>query len=155
LAILHKIDDKCHKVKNGGICIITGQTDILSFSNLLNLFLSNRRIFKLPSFFTNAHFAAIIKALQMQIRIAVSSFQDRLAAAFLSVPVRVKIIGIMMLPVLILGGALTYWIRTGLSDWLSYLLTDERVQIAMRNGSRSVLIVTCFQRSSPSCWHRC
>ncbi|KAA3656448.1 MAG: HAMP domain-containing protein [Chloroflexi bacterium] len=59
-----------------------------------------------------------------------------------SVPVRLKIAGIMVLPVLILGLALNYWIRTGLSDWLSYLLTDERVHIAMQNGSRSVVIVT-------------
>ena len=59
-----------------------------------------------------------------------------------SVPVRLKIAGIMVLPVLILGLALNYWIRTGLSDWLSYLLTDERVRIAMQNGSRSVVIVT-------------
>jgi len=59
-----------------------------------------------------------------------------------SVPVRLKIAGIMVLPVLILGFALNYWIRTGLSDWLSYLLTDERVRIAMQNGSRSVVIVT-------------
>ncbi len=60
----------------------------------------------------------------------------------LSVPVRMKIAGIMVLPVLILGLALNYWVRTGLSDWLSYLLSNERVQIAMEAGGRSVLFVT-------------
>ncbi len=68
--------------------------------------------------------------------------REKLAKAILSVPVRIKIAGIMVLPVFILGFALTYWIRTGLSDWLSYLLTDERVRIAMENGSRSVIFVT-------------
>ncbi len=48
----------------------------------------------------------------------------------------------MVLPVLILGLTLNYWVRTGLSDWLSYLLTDERVKIAMQAGSRSVILVT-------------
>ncbi len=68
--------------------------------------------------------------------------RTRLSEAFFSVPVRIKIAGIMALPVLILGFALNYWIRTGLSDWLSYLLTDDRVRIAMQNGSRSVAMVT-------------
>ncbi|HSM56960.1 MAG TPA: ATP-binding protein [Candidatus Sulfomarinibacteraceae bacterium] len=60
----------------------------------------------------------------------------------LSVPVRVKITGIVLLPVLILGMALNYWVTMGLSDWLSYLLTDERVVAAMAAGSRSVILVT-------------
>jgi signal transduction histidine kinase len=60
----------------------------------------------------------------------------------LSVPVRVKITGIVLLPVVILGLSLNYWITTGLSDWLSYILTDVRVTAAMRAGSRSVLLVT-------------
>ena len=50
----------------------------------------------------------------------------------------------MVLPVAILGLALNYWIQTGLSDWLSYLLTDERVQMAMEAGSRSVSFVTAL-----------
>ncbi len=62
--------------------------------------------------------------------------------AILSVPVQHKIIGIVMLPVLILGLTLNYWITTGLSDWLSYFVMDQRVQAAMANGSRSVLLVT-------------
>ncbi|MBT3629911.1 MAG: HAMP domain-containing protein [Candidatus Marinimicrobia bacterium] len=61
-----------------------------------------------------------------------------------SVPVRIKIAGIMMLPILILGISLNYWVRTGLSDWLSYLLSDERVRIAMEAGSRSVVLVTAL-----------
>ncbi len=60
----------------------------------------------------------------------------------LSVPVRWKIIGIGILPVVILGVSLNYWITTGLSDWLSYILTDVRVRAAMGAGSRSVLFVT-------------
>lgn len=60
----------------------------------------------------------------------------------LAVPVQYKIIGIVMLPVLILGLTLNYWITTGLSDWLSYFVMDQRVQAAMANGSRSVLLVT-------------
>lgn len=65
----------------------------------------------------------------------------------LSVPVRVKIAGIALLPVLILGLALNYWVTTGLADWLSYLLTDVRVQAAMRAGGRSVLVVTFLAAS--------
>jgi signal transduction histidine kinase len=60
----------------------------------------------------------------------------------LSVPIRWKIIGIGVLPVLILGFSLNYWITTGLADWLSYILTDTRVEAAMNAGSRSVMFVT-------------
>jgi methyl-accepting chemotaxis protein len=60
----------------------------------------------------------------------------------LSVPVRVKVIGIGLLPILILGFTLSYWITTGLSDWLSYILSDVRVQAAMEAGQRSVNLVT-------------
>ena len=55
-----------------------------------------------------------------------------------SVPGRYKIAGIALLPVLILGFVLNYWITTGLSD----LLTDVRVEAAMRAGGRSVPFVT-------------
>ncbi len=61
-----------------------------------------------------------------------------------AVPVRIKITGIMILPILILGFALNYWVRTGLSDWLSYLISDDRVYIAMEAGSRSVIFVTAL-----------
>lgn len=60
----------------------------------------------------------------------------------ISVPVRIKVMGIMVFPVLLMGLALNYWVRTGLSDWLSYLLTDERVEVAMAAGGRSVLLVS-------------
>ncbi|MBC8506235.1 MAG: HAMP domain-containing protein [Anaerolineales bacterium] len=69
---------------------------------------------------------------------------ERLSDLVFSVPVRIKITGIMLLPVAILGLALNYWIQTGLSDWLSYILTDERVQNAMQAGSRSVSWVTAL-----------
>lgn len=68
--------------------------------------------------------------------------------AVLSVPVRVKITGIVMLPVIILGLSLNYWVTTGLSDWLSYILTDVRVDAAMRAGGRSVTLVTFLAAAS-------
>lgn len=67
---------------------------------------------------------------------------NKLYELIFSVPVRIKIAGIIMLPVLILGFTLNYWITTGFSDWLSYILTDQRVQAAMQAGSRSVVLVT-------------
>ncbi|MBK8900690.1 MAG: GAF domain-containing protein [Anaerolineaceae bacterium] len=60
----------------------------------------------------------------------------------ISVPVRIKITGIILMTVLTLGLSLNYWVITGLSDWLSYLLTDVRVEAAMRAGNRSVLLMT-------------
>lgn len=68
--------------------------------------------------------------------------RDRIGRLILSVPVRWKIIGIGILPVIILGISLNYWVTTGLSNWLSYLLTDVRVEAAMNAGSRSVVFVT-------------
>lgn len=63
-------------------------------------------------------------------------------AAILSVPVRIKITGIILLAVVILGFTLNYWVTTSLSDWLSYILTDVRVAAAMQAGGRSVMLVT-------------
>lgn len=60
----------------------------------------------------------------------------------ISVPVRIKITGIILTTVVTLGLSLNYWVTTGLSDWLSYLLTDVRVEAAMRAGNRSVLLMT-------------
>jgi signal transduction histidine kinase len=60
----------------------------------------------------------------------------------ISVPVRFKITGIILMTVVTLGLVLNYWVTTGLSDWLSYLLTDVRVEAAMRAGNRSVLLMT-------------
>lgn len=65
-----------------------------------------------------------------------------LHSAIFSVPVRFKITGIIVLTVLILGFTLNYWVTTSLSDWLSYILTDVRVDAAMRAGGRSVFLVT-------------
>lgn len=70
------------------------------------------------------------------------SFTRRVKQLLLAVPVRWKIVGIGLLPVVILGFSLNYWITTGLSDWLSYILTDVRVEAAMAAGSRSVMFVT-------------
>jgi hypothetical protein len=70
--------------------------------------------------------------------------QTKLKDFVLSVPVRWKIIGIGILPVIILGASLNYWITTGLSDWLSYILTDVRVEAAMKAGGRSVIFVTAI-----------
>lgn len=60
----------------------------------------------------------------------------------LAVPVQIKVVGIGLLPILILGITLNYWITTGLSDWLSYILSDARVEAAMEAGGRSVVLVT-------------
>jgi signal transduction histidine kinase len=59
-----------------------------------------------------------------------------------SVPIRVKIFGIALIPIFILGLSLNYWITTGLSDWLSYLVPNESVLMAMEVGSRSVFLVS-------------
>ena len=60
----------------------------------------------------------------------------------LSVPVHLKIAGLVLFPVIVLGLSLNYWVASGLKDWLSYLLTDVRVDAAMRAGQHSVQLVT-------------
>jgi signal transduction histidine kinase len=72
----------------------------------------------------------------------IKNFSQWLYDRMLSVPVRVKVVGIGLLPIVILGLTLNYWITTGLSDWLSYILSDVRVQAAMAAGGRSVFLVT-------------
>ncbi len=72
----------------------------------------------------------------------IKNFPQWLSDRMLGVPVRVKVVGIGLLPILILGFTLSYWITTGLSDWLSYVLSDVRVQAAMAAGQRSVNLVT-------------
>jgi signal transduction histidine kinase len=67
---------------------------------------------------------------------------DWLYSLIMSVPVHVKIAGLVLLPVIVLGFLLNYWVASGLKDWLSYLLTDVRVDAAMRAGQRSVQLVT-------------
>ncbi len=73
---------------------------------------------------------------------ALQNFRIRLRDMVLSVPVGWKIIGIGLFPVIILGVTLNYWVTTSLADWLSYILTDVRVEAAMAAGSRSVTFVT-------------
>lgn len=67
---------------------------------------------------------------------------DWLYSLIMSVPVHMKIAGLVLLPVVVLGVSLNYWVASGLKDWLSYLLTDVRVDAAMRAGQRSVQLVT-------------
>jgi signal transduction histidine kinase len=62
--------------------------------------------------------------------------------ALLAVPIQTKIIGIGLVPIVILGLSIEYWVTSGLSDWLSYLLIDARVHAAMEAGRRSVTLVT-------------
>lgn len=75
-------------------------------------------------------------------RSALQRLWSRIPRLILAVPVRLKIAGIMLLPVLILGVPLNFRIRSGLSDWLSWILDSRRGQVAMQAGSRSVLLVT-------------
>lgn len=70
------------------------------------------------------------------------TLQNALSKIFLSVPVRIKVAGIIVLPVLILGFALNYWVRSSLSDWLSITMSPQRVAVAMEAGGRSVTLVT-------------
>jgi signal transduction histidine kinase len=58
------------------------------------------------------------------------------------VPLRQKIIGIVVGSLLIHGFAIGFWVRAGLGGWLSYLLAEERVQQAMAAGTRGVFIIT-------------
>jgi len=58
------------------------------------------------------------------------------------VPLRQKIIGIIVTPLLILGFSIAWWVSSQLAGWLSYLLTEERVAQAMVVGMRGVFIIT-------------
>ncbi len=58
------------------------------------------------------------------------------------VPLRQKIIGIIVAPLLILGLTIAWWVSNQLSGWLSYLLSEERVAQAMSIGMRGVFIIT-------------
>lgn len=58
------------------------------------------------------------------------------------VPLRSKIIGIVIAPLLILGTTMAWWVQNELGGWLSYLLSEERVAQAMSVGMRGVFIVT-------------
>ena len=60
------------------------------------------------------------------------------------VPLRQKIIGIIVAPLLILGTTMAWWVSNELGGWLSYLLSEERVAQAMTVGMRGVLTITVF-----------
>jgi signal transduction histidine kinase len=96
----------------------------------------------------NNHYKkAVIKGAFMQnplrlIQSVIRSIFVWIEHAFLAVPIQAKIIGIGLVPIAILGLSIDYWITSGLSDWLSYLLIDARVHAAMEAGQRSVTLVT-------------
>ncbi|MBK9125870.1 MAG: HAMP domain-containing protein [Chloroflexi bacterium] len=58
------------------------------------------------------------------------------------VPLRQKIMGIIVAPLLILGLTIAWWVSNQLGGWLSYLLSEERVAQAMGVGMRSVALIT-------------
>lgn len=60
------------------------------------------------------------------------------------VPFSQKIIGIVVAPLLILGLTMAWWVSNELGGWLSYLLSEERVEQAMLVGMRGVFIITVF-----------
>lgn len=60
------------------------------------------------------------------------------------VPLRQKIIGIIVAPLIILGFTIAWWVSSQLGGWLSFLLSEERVAQAMAVGMRSVVIITLF-----------
>ncbi|MHB1006805.1 MAG: HAMP domain-containing sensor histidine kinase [Chloroflexota bacterium] len=57
-------------------------------------------------------------------------------------PVRYKVIGIVVTSQLVLGLAIAWWVSTALGQWLSYLMEEERVVQAMNAGTRGVIVVT-------------
>lgn len=61
-----------------------------------------------------------------------------------AVPVRWKVIGIVVTSQLVVGLSIALWVRTSLGQWLSYLLSEERVLLAMDAGMRGVLVVTAM-----------
>jgi HAMP domain-containing protein len=67
---------------------------------------------------------------------------SNISQIILSAPVWIKELGIVSIPVLFLGISLNYWGTTGLSDWLSYLIPDDQVLVAMEAGGLSVLLVS-------------
>ncbi|QPC84473.1 HAMP domain-containing protein [Phototrophicus methaneseepsis] len=67
------------------------------------------------------------------------------------VPLRQKIIGIIVTPLLILGFTIAWWVSNQLGGWLSYLLSEARVEQAMSVGMRSVSIITVFSAVAGLC----
>jgi signal transduction histidine kinase len=56
--------------------------------------------------------------------------------------VRWKVIGIVVTSQLVVGLSIAWWVRTSLGQWLSYLLGEDRVMLAMDAGMRGVIVVT-------------
>lgn len=61
-----------------------------------------------------------------------------------AVTVRWKVIGIVVTSQLVLGLAIAWWVHNSLGQWLSYLLTEDRVAQAMSAGTRGVIVVTAL-----------
>ncbi len=61
-----------------------------------------------------------------------------------AVPVRWKVIGIVVTSQLIVGLSIAWWVRTSLGQWLSYLLSEDKVALAMDAGMRGVIVVTAL-----------
>ncbi|HEX9014609.1 MAG TPA: sensor histidine kinase [Chloroflexota bacterium] len=61
-----------------------------------------------------------------------------------AVPVRWKVIGIVVASQLVAGLSIAWWVRTSLGQWLSYLLSEDKVVLAMDAGMRGVLVVTAL-----------
>lgn len=59
-----------------------------------------------------------------------------------AVPVRWKVIGIVVTSQLVVGLSIAWWVRTSLGQWLSYLLSEDKVVLAMDAGMRGVMVVT-------------
>lgn len=80
----------------------------------------------------------VVRLARSQLKLSAT----KIRTLILGVPIRTKILGMILLPVLILGVAINYWVRNSLSDWLSWILDPVRVDVAMQAGGRSVMVVT-------------
>ncbi len=58
-----------------------------------------------------------------------------------AVPVRWKVIGIVVTSQLVVGLSIAWWVRTSLGQWLSYLLSEDKVVLAMDAGMCGVIAV--------------
>ncbi|MGA9534029.1 MAG: ATP-binding protein [Anaerolineales bacterium] len=84
----------------------------------------------------------IVQSIVDALRIQAARASAGLRTLILGVPIRAKILGMILLPVLILGFAINFWVRESLSDWLSWILDPQRVDVAMQAGGRSIMLVT-------------
>ncbi len=67
---------------------------------------------------------------------------DRIRNSLLSVPVRVKVLGIAIFPVILMGLAFNYWVWTGLPGWLSLFLPPLAAESVMEAGSRTIFLIS-------------